>query len=183
MSLTEAMSRIAALQRATTRAGRDGGVTEAAPRALSSQPADQPADRPADRPADQTVDVFISYAMPDDEALAAELEYDLAAIGCKVWRAAGLVGGETLHRAIGKALVSARAVIVLWTPHSIELDWVYSEANRARKRGKLIPMRVGGVDHDDIPPPFDTLQTLAYEDRASLVLALKRLGIEAAEPV
>jgi hypothetical protein len=170
MSLTDAMTKIVALKR--ERPGIDARPPSGSQEDLQPPPAPETED------GEPSPDVFISYAMPDDEALAAALEAALAAKGYKVWRATGIVGGETPHRVIGKALTAARAVVVLWTPASIDLDWVYSEAKRAKKSGKLIPLRTTDVDPDDIPPPFDTVQTLSYDDLPNLIVALRRLGID-----
>lgn len=175
--LTEAMSRIAALERARAPAIADPSglmpVTagSGAPPAALSHPS-------SIDPEQDSIDVFISYSMPHDDALAADVEHWLTDRGYRVWRAASLRAGETPHRAIGKALIAARAVVVLWTPASIDLDWIYSEAKRAKKRNKLIPMSTPDIDHDDIPPPFDTVQTLSCDNRQGLLDALTRLGIE-----
>ena len=44
-----------------------------------------------------------------------------------------------------KQLVSARAVIAIWTPNSIKSDWVRAEAGAAKKDGKLIPVIALGL--------------------------------------
>lgn len=149
MELTEAMARIAALR---TRRDPIGGEPE--------------------RP-----DIFISHAMPEDDALASQLEAWLEGAGYGVWRATRIRGGELPYIAIRKALVSARAVLVLWTPVSIEREWIYSEASRAHRGGKLVPLRMQEVGYDDIPQPFDTLQTLDVEDRKGIAAALQGLGV------
>jgi len=125
-----------------------------------------------------TTDIFISHAMPEDEALAARLDLALEAARYRVWRAARIRGGEVAHLAIRQALKSSRAVIVLWTPRSIELEWVYSEATLAHAARKLVPLRTAEVDHFDIPQPFNTVQTLEIDDMPGLVAALANLGIE-----
>src|SRR5262245_22770920 len=153
MSLTDAMTKIAALAR----------------------PADgSDAVRPSG-PA-READIFISHASAD-RALAGVLEGALLADGYSTWWAGHLLAGEAQHRSIIAALEKARAVVVVWTAVSIGSDWVYSEAEYARSRGKLVPLRAEGLSHAAIPPPFNTCFTLDFGDQAGLGATLDRLGV------
>jgi len=158
MSLTDAMTKIAALAKPAEKMNVP----------LSSEPA-------AD------AQVFISYAARD-HALADGLDSDLLAHGYSTWWAAHLRPGEAQQKAIIAALEKARAVLVIWTMVSIGSEWVYSEAEYARVRGKLIPLRDTGLDHSAIPPPFNTFFTLDLGDRAGLRTALSRLGVRPGVP-
>jgi hypothetical protein len=153
MSLTDAMTKIAAL----------------------AIPADGSDAVPPPRPT-RNADIFISYASAD-RALAETLESTLAADGYGTWWAGHLLAGEAQHRSIIAALEKARAVIVVWTAVSIGSDWVYSEAEYARGRAKLVPLRAEGLSHAAIPPPFNTCFTLDFGDQAGLRAALDRLGV------
>jgi hypothetical protein len=58
-----------------------------------------------------------------------------------------------------KQLVAARAVITIWTPNSIQSDWVRAEAGRAKADGKLIPVKASELTYADIPLPFGEMHT------------------------
>jgi hypothetical protein len=158
MSLTDAMTKIAALAEPTANMN--------AP--LASQAA-------------AGAQIFISYAARD-HVLADGLDNDLLTHGYSTWWAAHLRPGEAQQKAIIAALEKARAVLVIWTVVSIGSEWVYSEAEYARVRGKLIPLRHTGLDHSAIPPPFNTFFTLDLGDRAGLRTALARLGVRPGLP-
>jgi hypothetical protein len=109
-------------------------------------------------------DIFISYSKEDqNEArlLAAYLEGE----GYSVWWDTSLVGGDEFRKVIMAELGKARAVIAIWTEHSINSDWVQSEAGRAHADRKLIPLKVKGIAYKDIPPPFDNMHIEALGDR------------------
>lgn len=121
-------------------------------------------------------DIFISYSKAE-RALTAALATELEQLGYSVWWDTNLVSGEQYQKVIVDELRQARAVIVIWTPASTQSEWVYSEANRAAREKKLIPLRVPEVDLYDIPPPFDVRQTDLIENRAAIYTALARLGV------
>ena len=131
-----------------------------------------------DRLAGGAVDpeIFISYSQAD-HAVAEALDRDLREDGYTTWWAATLVGGDASHMAITDALEAARAVIVLWTGVSIRSVWVRGEAERARVRDKLIPVRVLPLDYADIPPPFNTIFTIDCGRQDAVRSALERLGV------
>jgi hypothetical protein len=109
-------------------------------------------------------DIFISYSKQDqNEArlLAAYLE----AAGYSVWWDTSLLSGDKFRSVIMTELGKARVVIVIWTNHSINSDWVQSEAGRAHADRKLIPVKAKGVAYKDIPPPFDNMHIEALGDR------------------
>ena len=103
-------------------------------------------------------DIFISYSKPDRDKvvlLAAYLESE----GWTVWWDTKLAVGDTFRDEIMKQLTSARAVIVLWTQISVKSDFVRAEAGRAKADGKLIPVKMGDVQYNDIPLPFGEMHT------------------------
>jgi len=59
--------------------------------------------------------------------------------GWSVWWDKSLGAADLYQDEIMKQLVSARAVITIWTENSIKSDWVRAEAGAAKKDGKLIP--------------------------------------------
>src|SRR5262245_16218584 len=91
-------------------------------------------------------DIFISYSKADRDKvvmLAAYLESE----GWKVWWDASLTSGDPYRDEIMKQLTAARAVIVMWTQHSIKSDFVRAEAGQAKAQGKLIPVKDGDVNY------------------------------------
>lgn len=84
-------------------------------------------------------DVFLSYAREDEEE-AGRFASLLEKEGLSVWWDRKIPPGRTWDQVIGKALDEARCVVVLWTPASVESDWVKEEAARAARRGALVPV-------------------------------------------
>ncbi len=100
-----------------------------------------------------SVDVFVSYASEDRETVRA-LVTDLEANGFSVWWDRSIGAGAAFDREIERALDAASAVLVLWSPASIESDWVRAEAYEGLNRGVLVPVVVG-----DVRPPLAFRQT------------------------
>lgn len=69
----------------------------------------------------------------------------LEAKGWSVWWDREVSTGEEFDRAIETALDSAGAVVVIWTPTSVESRWVRGEARVGADRGVLIPVRFDGA--------------------------------------
>jgi len=94
------------------------------------------------------VDIFVSYAR-EDEDRAGRLVRALEACGWRVFWDRTIPPGETWRSHIGVPLDQASVVLVVWSHHSIEADFVHSEANRAKTRGALVP-----ILFDDVAPPL-----------------------------
>src|SRR5262245_51751937 len=113
-------------------------------------------------------DVSISYSKPHVE-LTRDLASDLESKGLKVWWDTDLLAGESFRQRIIQELHDCKAAIVIWTPQSVSSDYVISEAERARKAGKLIQVRTDEVEPDQLPPPFDTGHASLIDDKRSTV--------------
>ena len=126
-------------------------------------------------------DVFISYAQPD-RPLAFKLAAMLEAEGWTTWRDTNLAAGDDFGPKITPELDRARAVIVIWTDTSTKSRWVRSEANRASKQDKLIPIKLPHLTYDDLPQPFDLLLTenVGEDDKikAAVVAQLAKPAVE-----
>ncbi|MFL6736856.1 MAG: TIR domain-containing protein [Sphingomonas sp.] len=85
--------------------------------------------------------IFLSYARDDVEA-AKQLASCISEAGHDVWWDRHLHGGSRFASEIDKALRDAQAVIVLWSPQSIESAWVQDEAAEGRDSGRLVPVSV-----------------------------------------
>ena len=92
---------------------------------------------------DNPVTLFLSYARVD-EGHAKRLATALQHAGYVVWWDAMIEGGAAFSKSIADALESADAVLVLWSAHSIESDWVRDEAAQGRERHRLVPLSLDG---------------------------------------
>ncbi len=103
-------------------------------------------------------DVFVSYATPDRSRVAPIVEA-LEQAGWSVWWDRDISGGAAFDRAIEQAIDEARCIVVVWSEHSIDSEWVRTEANEGLERGVLVPVIV-----DAIRPPlaFRRTQTLDF---------------------
>ena len=88
--------------------------------------------------------LFLSYSHADD-AKARRIATLLEEAGYTVWWDALIEGGAAYARSIGSALETADAVIVMWSAHSVESDWVRDEAALGRDRQCLIPISLDGA--------------------------------------
>ncbi|MEO6164276.1 MAG: toll/interleukin-1 receptor domain-containing protein [Candidatus Binatia bacterium] len=98
-------------------------------------------------------DVFISYASEDRDR-AAKLASALGERGWSVWWDRKIV--EAFDQAIERELETARSVVVLWSIHSVESEWVKNEASVASERGVLVPALIDSVK---LPLEFRRKQT------------------------
>jgi len=86
-------------------------------------------------------DIFVSYSRTDKAAVA-PLVAALEAQGWSVWWDPEITPGDEFDKLIGAELDSARAVVVVWSPASVESRWVKGEARDAADRGVLVPVRI-----------------------------------------
>lgn len=100
-------------------------------------------------------DVFVSYASEDRDR-AGQLAQAFGARGWSVWWDRKIIAGQAFDQAIERELETARCVVVLWSAHSIDSEWVKNEASVAVERGVLIPALIDGVR---LPLEFRRKQT------------------------
>jgi hypothetical protein len=118
-------------------------------------------------------DVFISYFKPErslTEALAKEIE----AAGFTVWWDTHLLPDDRFRRVIDSEIEACTRATIIWTPQSIEGDWVISEAEHAHRLGELVNTFAGGLDPVRIPKPFGQVNAVLLEDRRKIIAALSR---------
>lgn len=89
---------------------------------------------------DRVAEIFISYAR-EDRARVAPLVAALEAQSWSVWWDSVISPGQEFDHLINKELEEASAVIVVWTPASVNSRWVRGEAREAADRGVLVPVR------------------------------------------
>jgi hypothetical protein len=101
-------------------------------------------------------DVFISYNQTDRE-LARILVRSLEEAGLSVWWDQRIRPTATWDEAIEREIKAAGAVVVLWTPASVESKFVRSEATFAEQHGKYLPVMVKDCQ---LPLAFQLIQTI-----------------------
>jgi adenylate cyclase len=104
--------------------------------------------------------IFLSYARDDVDA-AKQLAACIADAGHEVWWDRHLHGGSRFATEIDKALKDAEAVVVLWSPTSIDSAWVQDEAAEGRDSGRLVPVSLGSAKP---PLGFRQFQTIDFGD-------------------
>lgn len=90
-------------------------------------------------------DIFLSYSR-EDRHIARRFADALEVAGFSVWWDNILHPGETFDEVIEHNLRSSTAVVVLWTPRSVNSRWVRAEATLGDKTGKLVPVVVEPCD-------------------------------------
>jgi adenylate cyclase len=100
-------------------------------------------------------DIFVSYSR-QDKARVAPLVAALETEGWSVWWDPEITPGEEFDALISRELETARALVVVWTPVSVESRWVRGEARDAADRGVLVPVRFDGAK---LPIDFRAVHT------------------------
>jgi TolB-like protein len=86
-------------------------------------------------------DIFLSYSR-EDQATARRFAEGFERAGFSVWWDQALNPGEAFDKVTEKALDEAKAVVVLWSKHSVGSRWVRSEATQANSSDKLVPVMI-----------------------------------------
>src|SRR3954449_6638715 len=84
-------------------------------------------------------DVFLSYRK-EDSTIAERVIKGLQAQGLSVWWDENLSSRSAWDAELEREIADAATVIVLWTPRSVQSEWVRIEAHYALEHGKLIPV-------------------------------------------
>ena len=105
-------------------------------------------------------DVFVSYARRD-KARVAPLVAAIEASGWSGWWDPAIFPGQEFDRQIVAELKIATAVLVVWTPKSVESRWVRGEARDGAERGILVPVR---FERAEMPIDVRTFHTTDLDD-------------------
>src|SRR5271154_4320675 len=105
-------------------------------------------------------DVFVSYSRTD-KVRVAQLVAALEAQGWSVWWDPEITPGDEFDALIGQELEAARAVVVVWSPASVDSRWVKGEARDAADRGVLVPVR---FDNARLPIDVRAIHTIDLDD-------------------
>jgi TolB-like protein len=104
----------------------------------------------------------MSYARAD-KARVVPLVAALEAQGWSVWWDSAISPGQEFDRQIAAELKKSAAVLVVWTPNSVESRWVRGEARDGADRGELVPVRFGNVP---LPIDFRAIHTTDLDEMA-----------------
>ena len=107
-------------------------------------------------------DIFVSYSRTD-KARVAPLVSALEAQGWSLWWDPEISPGDEFDALIGAELESARAVVVVWSPASVDSRWVKGEARDAADRGVLVPVR---FENARLPIDVRAIHTIDLDDWA-----------------
>jgi adenylate cyclase len=99
--------------------------------------------------------IFLSYNR-EDQAVAKRFAEGFEAAGLSVWWDVTLRSGEAYDRVTEEALRTAKAVVVLWSPRSVDSRWVRAEASIADENGTLVPAKIASCQ---LPVMFRLTQT------------------------
>lgn len=107
-------------------------------------------------------DVFLSYASEDRQRVRLIVEA-IESGGFSVWwdRQIGL--GSSFDREIERELDNASCVVVIWSKHSVESDWVRNEAQEGLDREVLVPI---AIDEIKVPLAFRRVQHAKLGDQS-----------------
>jgi tetratricopeptide (TPR) repeat protein len=111
-------------------------------------------------------DIFVSYAREDQPRAEAFVNM-LESQGWSVWWDREIGPGSAFSKVIENEILAAKCVIVLWTRHSVNSDWVHAEASEGLTLQKLIPVLMEKVE---VPLVFRMRQASdlsGWPDRAS----------------
>jgi adenylate cyclase len=105
-------------------------------------------------------DIFLSYSR-QDRGRVAPIVKALEAEGWSVWWDPDITPGEEFDTLISRELEEARALVVVWSPHSVDSRWVRGEARDAADRGVLVPVR---FENARLPIDFRAVHTTDLDD-------------------
>jgi tetratricopeptide (TPR) repeat protein len=105
-------------------------------------------------------DIFVSYKK-EDRPIVERFVTALLAAGKEVWWDNALTPNEAWDAMIERQIAAARVVIVLWSPRSIQSDWVRSEAHYAQDHHKIVPVM---IESCSIPLAFMLRQAVDLTD-------------------
>jgi hypothetical protein len=105
-------------------------------------------------------DIFLSYASEDLPRVGILIRA-LERHGWSVWWDRTILPGRTFDQVIEEALDAAQCVIVVWSQHSVNSDWVKTEAAEGARRRMLVPVL---LDEVRIPLEFRRMQAARLLD-------------------
>jgi TolB-like protein/Flp pilus assembly protein TadD len=105
-------------------------------------------------------DIFLSYSR-EDQATARRFAQGFEHEALSVWWDQTLNVGEAFDSVTEQALDDAKAVVVLWSKHSVNSRWVRAEATQAQASSRLVPVMIEGCKR---PIMFELTHTAELQD-------------------
>jgi WD40 repeat protein len=121
-------------------------------------------------------DVFISYSQRAPEPTHA-LASVLIEHGIDAWFDVNLLPGDVFGKVIDGEIDRAKAVITIWSRPALTSTWVPAESQRAFDQGKLLCVRMQDVSANELPTPFNRLQTPLVTDTDAILAGLAAKGV------
>jgi tetratricopeptide (TPR) repeat protein len=126
----------------------------------------------------RVADIFISYARADRDRVIPLVKL-LETKGWSIWWDRDLIPGSAYEQVIDEAIAAAKCVIVVWSRHSVNSEWVQAEAGDGLDRHVLIPVLL-----DDVRVPISFRRKHgarlfgwpAEQDRGEIDLLLRGVG-------
>jgi len=94
-------------------------------------------------------DIFISYSRKDS-ATAEKFQKLLTEEGWSVFWDVEILPGKAWSDQLEQKLLDCKCIVVLWSEHSLQSDYVKEEAALGKSAKKLVPIMIG----EGIHPPF-----------------------------
>ncbi|MFZ4121518.1 MAG: toll/interleukin-1 receptor domain-containing protein [Caulobacterales bacterium] len=122
---------------------------------------------------------FSSPNKREERARCERIANKLKALNLNVWFDARLPSGKSFDREIESTIKKAKAVLVLWSPASVESEWVRNEAGIGKERGVLAAAQLASCE---LPIAFRAThyETLFEEgfadDHSGWIKVLERIG-------
>jgi formylglycine-generating enzyme required for sulfatase activity len=101
-------------------------------------------------------DIFVSYKK-ENRAYAEQFANCFAEQGFSVWWDEDITPRQAWDVTIEREIETATSVVVLWSPLSVNSDWVRNEAHYGHDRNKLVPVM---IERCDLPLAFRLTQTV-----------------------
>ncbi len=99
-------------------------------------------------------DIFLSYSR-EDSGRADAMVQALKAVGWSVWFDRYTPTARKWANILESELERARCVVMLWSDHAMDSDWVRKEGIAGLDRAVLVPVR---IRESDIPDVFGSIQ-------------------------
>lgn len=127
-------------------------------------------------PLRQSYDLFLSYANADS-ATAFELKDSLEKLDVKCFMAEDDIAvAEDWMGAIRNALLSAKSILILITPRSLNRPWIFMEVGAAWALGKPLISALVHVNLSDLPDPMRRYQSRVIETIAQRKALVKEIA-------
>jgi hypothetical protein len=100
-------------------------------------------------------DIFLSYAREDSDSAAAMIKAFERSEGSSVWYDRHIRPASSWLNVLENEFERARCVVMLWSTHAIQSDWVRKEGMAGLDRTVLVPVLIGEAD---VPGVFGSIQ-------------------------